>query len=107
MKYYIESNNIIEKEHKRFTPLEELYWLYEAREKYKKDTATILAAKVREAEARAEARGKANTLHKVVINLRELKFPLEKIIKVTGLSEEDIKSIDPFHERSVISPGSP
>ena len=92
MTILIQEDKEIEEAHKiykKFTQNEELLELYEAREKFKKDYNSIMAAKIEEAEKKGMQK-KAITIAKT---MKDKGFDVKTIAETTGLSAEEIEKL--------------
>ena len=92
MKILIQEDKEIEKAHniyQKFTKDEELLEIYEAREKFRKDYASILDSKVEEAEKRGELKKNLEIAKKMKIEGDDIK----KIARITGLTIEEIEKL--------------
>ena len=92
MKILIQEDKEIKKAHKvytNFTQDEQMLELYEAREKFKKDYNSIMAAKIEE----AEKKGSAARAKKIAIGMLDEGIEINLIVKVTGLEKEEILAL--------------
>ena len=92
MTILIQEDKEIEEAHKiykKFTQDEEMLELYEAREKFKKDYNSILAAKLEEAEKKGMQKDKLEIAKKMKIEGDDN----EKIARITGLSIGEIEKL--------------
>jgi predicted transposase/invertase (TIGR01784 family) len=96
MTILIQEDKEIEKAHKvykKFTRDEQMLELYEARQKFKRDYNSILAAKIEEAEQKGLQKGKLEGILGIAKKMKDEGEEIEKISRITGLSVEEIERL--------------